>query len=1677
MSPSRLALVLFCLFSIPFLPSKAFAQLPQAGDTTSTPAPGGHDYLHSPAETLNPANGSVSIRIPLPVPSGRQLTMPLAIAYDSSGAFYYGSSQGNNTPHWATPPNVPFSKGGWSYTFPLVTYTQESWTETNGFKNFICKEGVNYVFQDPAGNRHNLGLTPVINPTAYTCSSSPGVLQGGEGPILATTSSGAGVVCCKPVTVTDGNGTVYSFNQPGSSIFQSVPSSVSDRNGNSISFSVSGTPISSATVTDTIGRTAISVGTFGSSPDSINIAGLSTPYKAYWTTASASFVVGVSNSGSSACPTSLSGSAGVISQVTLPNGQSYTFSYDPTYGMLSKITYPTGGYVRYVWGLNSRAEALKYNIYNTDGSIAGTYDCHYDFPAIVDRYISFNGTTEVLHQHLAYSTSWGTGDAYTTKTTTVTTYDLVRNTNFQTIYTYSGVGAPCVPDMNPNSNTGCVGDFTQQTPVEQTVQYYATSGTLLRTVTKGWFNNNVRLLGSEQVTLDNGQSSLTVNCYDLVNEQLLETDSYDLGTSAPSLPSCALNVPSGTTAGSLLRKTTKTYASFSGAHIVDLTSTVITYNGSGSRVAETDTFYDQTGGSNRGNPTTITKKCFSLPGGQACPQGDSTSTFTYDTNGQMLTMKDPKNNQTSYSYADNYSGCGGHAPPTSPSDSYLTQVTYPLTSGVNHIVSYCYDYSSGLRLSSTDENSLTTIYKYVDSMDRLTETDFPDGGKTTISYNDTPPSPTVTTSKKINSSGLTISSAAVSDGLGHIKQTQLTSDPQGTIYTDTAYDGLGRVYTVSNPYRTGNDPTTSAGTTTFVYDALGRKLTATYPDTSVLATAYCGPSTLATDPVGKWRRSRTDGLGRLVEVDEPNAIGATVASTGCPGQSDPIWVTSYTLDALGDLTQVVQNGSHTRTFTFDSLSHLLTSSNPELGAITYGYDANGNVSTKADARSITTTYVYDALNRQTSVTYSNGDPTITTIYDGSSCLGLAACQNIGHATSTTDGAGSELWAYQIDSANQRSVHVNQRTTNGITKTSTYYLDLAGNLTSITYPTGRVVNYTYDAADRPATAADSTNGITYATAQSSPPTGCLTTEVCYTPQGTDYSAAIGKTGSFSGVNFSETYNSRLQPLEIKASSTAGNAIDITYSFVDPSTLKNSGHVYSITNNLNSSRTQSFSYDQVNRILTAGTTATTGTYCWGYQYAYDGGNGAWGNLTQQAGWSPNYNGCSEGTMGSVNADGNNHISGFSYDASGNTLNDGTIGYTYDAESQIKTAAGVTYSYDGSGRRVSKSNGKLYWYGSGGEILAETNASGTTLNEYIFFGGKRVAILPAGGNAQYYVEDLLGSSRVMTTNNGTLCYDADFDPFGGEHTYTNNCPSTNAYKFEGKERDAETGNDDFGARYYTSRFGRWLSADWSSVPVPVPYANLTNPQTLNLYAMVADDPETAADLDGHCGAGYMPGAGVTEACTNTSTHALQGEGQLPFDENTGIADWYFGEVSAASAEYAAQQQASQNSKQLEDLVKMIQEAKASTSDPVTTVIKIINGLGADVTVSGATLRDALAKANVPLDSNTSALLSNADTITKKGSKVTITNKAEGKAQLGDTEVTVAAKVSFNVSVGNGLATIDHIKGLTTPHEEQTRLGKVTVNAALDLASVSQQNGHTVLHVEAHWLLKKASVDKQLN
>jgi RHS repeat-associated protein len=62
-------------------------------------------------------------------------------------------------------------------------------------------------------------------------------------------------------------------------------------------------------------------------------------------------------------------------------------------------------------------------------------------------------------------------------------------------------------------------------------------------------------------------------------------------------------------------------------------------------------------------------------------------------------------------------------------------------------------------------------------------------------------------------------------------------------------------------------------------------------------------------------------------------------------------------------------------------------------------------------------------------------------------------------------------------------------------------------------------------------------------------------------------------------------------------------------------------------------------------------------------------------------------------------------------------------------------------------------------------------------------------------------------------------------------------------GKERDAESGNDYFGARYYGSTQGRFFSPD----PSGLTFADPTNPQSLNLYSYVRNNPLTSVDPNG--------------------------------------------------------------------------------------------------------------------------------------------------------------------------------------------------------------------------------------
>jgi len=549
-----------------------------------------------------------------------------------------------------------------------------------------------------------------------------------------------------------------------------------------------------------------------------------------------------------------------------------------------------------------------------------------------------------------------------------------------------------------------------------------------------------------------------------------------------------------------------------------------------------------------------------------------------------------------------------------------------------------------------------------------------------------------------------------------------------------------------------------------------------------------------------------------------------------PGISTPA-VTQYAYDVLDNLTQVVQSGSRQRTYAYSSLSQLTSAANPESGAIAYAYDPDGNVSTKTAPKQnqtnpaviVTTTFAYDELHRLKQKSYNDGStPTVSYGYDGIAPTGctptLASANPIGRRTAMCDAAGWEAWSYEIVSGvGWRTT--DRRTTNGITKDFVYQNNLAGSLATLTYPTNRVITYGYNAAAQAVSAVDVANSINYALNAS------------YAPHGAVAAVLHGQAGGFGGITASYGYNARLQPTTMVATSANGTVLDFAYNFSYG--MANNGNVAAITNNRNPDRSQSFTYDELNRVKTARTQATTGPYCWGESFYYD----IWANLVSIGGIQPEYNGCTQENL-SVSVNAQNQVSGNTYDAAGNLTADGSFTFQWDAESRMKSLNGgsLSYTYDGDGRRVKKSNGKLYWYGGGSEVLAESDLAGNITDEYVFFGGKRIARrIVSSGEINFNFADHLGSSRVVTGATGTILDDADFYSFGGERVVASS--SGNTYKFTGKERDSESGNDYAIFRSYINRFGRFSSTD----PIA---GKLEDPQSLNRFAYVASDPINLVD-----------------------------------------------------------------------------------------------------------------------------------------------------------------------------------------------------------------------------------------
>lgn len=189
----------------------------------------------------------------------------------------------------------------------------------------------------------------------------------------------------------------------------------------------------------------------------------------------------------------------------------------------------------------------------------------------------------------------------------------------------------------------------------------------------------------------------------------------------------------------------------------------------------------------------------------------------------------------------------------------------------------------------------------------------------------------------------------------------------------------------------------------------------------------------------------------------------------------------------------------------------------------------------------------------------------------------------------------------------------------------------------------------------------------------------------------------------------------------------------------------------------------------------------------------------------------------------------------------------GYIYDADgNRVAKEAITSWSCDPSANGFTTRSD--YVRDQAGnqltELDADSNGNITGQHTNVWANGQLIGTYDRNGT-HFYLNDWLSTRRVQTDYAGVVEQTCSSLPYGDGETCL---PLPTENLFTGKERDAESGNDYFDARYYSSAMGRFLSPDWAIKVAPVPYAKLSDPQTLNLYAYVLNNPLSHRDADGH-------------------------------------------------------------------------------------------------------------------------------------------------------------------------------------------------------------------------------------
>jgi len=926
----------------------------------------------------------------------------------------------------------------------------------------------------------------------------------------------------------------------------------------------------------------------------------------------------------------------------------------------------------------------------------------------------------------------------------------------------------------------------------------ATTATLLRTVntTYGAGGGGNTVVTTSTILEDNSTQAKTVATYD-PNGMLLKNLEYAWGAGLP---------------GALVRETDYTYltgSAYTTANILGRVTQVLVKDGSGNTKARIDIAYDSYGSgmtcvtsapqhndsaygcsfTARGNPTSMTRYADA-----ATPSGGITNNLFYDSLGNVVKtdVGGVVQQQVAYSSTTQW--------------AFPDSVTSGPSTGPQLTNAATYNSNTGLVATSTDANTQVTHYTY-DTLRRLTDVQRPDSTHLGYAYDDV--NKTVTLTNPVQGTDVERQITYL-DALGRVYKGAI-ADVNNATYSivESQFDTLGRAYKTSNPHNS-----TPQYWTEVDMDALGRVTKKLLPDATNQLTYSYGvadgnAAVTIQDPAGHQSKQESDALGRLVAVYEPdvnNSNSLTIA-------------TNYTYNVLNGRTLVTQ-GAETRTSVYDSLRRTTSVTMPETGQVQYQYNSFDQITQRTDARGVITTYSFDTLNRPYQVIYNVGTSGVPATPTVTYTFGTTPAQfNNGRLiTLATAGVGTDTFTYDLLG---RITNVSKNVTGAKTYNLGYAYNLGSQVSAVTYPSSRIVTQHYDAIGRLSQLSDGVR--TYANLFS------------YSPaqQVLSYFAGNGVQGTFG-------YSADLQELQTLSYAKGANTLfSLSYGYDQPNG-GNNGQITAITDNLTSANSLTFTYDALGRLTRGATSSLTAPNTWDISWVYD----RYGNRTNQT-----ENG---GTLAVTNTNltfnSNNQMTGgFSFDLSGNTLDDGvTHNYVYNAENHyVKLGTTLVNTYDGAGLRVEKvtSGTTTVYVFAGAQLIAEyspTAQPSAPTKEYIYLGPHLLASLDSGGNPTYRHADHL-SARLFADGSGNVIGTSGHLPFG-EPWYATG--TVDKWKFTSYERDTDTGLDYAQMRFDSDRLARFT--------VPDPYSGSTsasNPQSWNRYDYVGGDPVSSVDPSGLC------------------------------------------------------------------------------------------------------------------------------------------------------------------------------------------------------------------------------------